>query len=87
MELPLVGLHKPVKHAPPEFYNAVPVITIAKGYPVYHPDKEPKGYMDALRQKEPESVWKGPPGTKTQAVKGHRFGLDLPADDRRSRSK
>jgi hypothetical protein len=56
LELPLVSLDKPVKHAPPEFYNAVPVLTIARSYPVYHPDKEPKGYMDALRRKEPETV-------------------------------
>ena len=26
--------------------------------------------------------WKGPPGTKTRAVKGHEFGLDLSIDDR-----
>jgi hypothetical protein len=56
MELPLAGLDEPVTHAPLEFYNAVPVLTIAEGYPVYHPDKEPKGYMDALRLKAPGSV-------------------------------
>jgi hypothetical protein len=28
--------------------------------------------------------WKGPPGTKTRAVPGHRFGLNLPPDDRRA---
>lgn len=56
MELPLVGLDKPVRHAPLSFYNDVPVLPIARGYPVYHPDKEPNGYMDALRQKEPELV-------------------------------
>src|SRR5262249_50053237 len=26
--------------------------------------------------------WKGRPGTKTRAVKGHEFGLDLSAEDR-----
>jgi cytochrome c553 len=56
MELPLVGLNKPVKHVPLTFYNEVPILQIARGYPVYHPDKEPKGYMDALRQREPETV-------------------------------
>ncbi|HJZ92194.1 MAG TPA: hypothetical protein VKE40_15065 [Gemmataceae bacterium] len=35
------------------------------------PDYEPTG-------------WKGLPGTKTRAVPGHRFGLNLPADDRRA---
>jgi hypothetical protein len=28
--------------------------------------------------------WKGPPGTKTRAVVGHEFGLDLSADDRKA---
>ena len=28
--------------------------------------------------------WKGPPGTKTRAVPGHRFGLNLPPDDRKA---
>src|SRR5262249_14371245 len=36
--------------------EAVPILPIARGYPVYHPDKEPKGYMDALGRKEPEFV-------------------------------
>jgi hypothetical protein len=26
--------------------------------------------------------WKGPPGTKSRAVKGHKFGLDLSAEDK-----
>src|SRR5262245_25110880 len=28
--------------------------------------------------------WKGPPGTKTRAVQGHMFGLDLSPDDRKA---
>ena len=28
--------------------------------------------------------WKGPPGTKNRAVKGHEFGLDLSAEDRKA---
>lgn len=28
--------------------------------------------------------WKGPPGTRTRAVRGHDYGLDLSADDRRA---
>lgn len=28
--------------------------------------------------------WRGPPGTKTRAVKGHEFGLDLTEEDRRA---
>jgi hypothetical protein len=28
--------------------------------------------------------WKGPPGTKTRAVRGHEFGLDLGAEERKA---
>jgi hypothetical protein len=28
--------------------------------------------------------WRGPLGTKTRAVKGHEFGLDLPSEDRKA---
>jgi hypothetical protein len=30
------------------------------------------------------TAWKDPPGTKTRAVRGHEFGLDLPAEDRKA---
>jgi hypothetical protein len=36
-----------------------------------------------LRPEYEPTGWKGPPGTKTHAVPGHRFGLNLPPDDRR----
>ena len=35
-----------------------------------------------LRDDYVPTGWKGPPGTKTRAVKGHEFGLDLSADER-----
>ena len=35
-----------------------------------------------LREDYVPTGWKGPPGTKTRAVKGHEFGLDLSADER-----
>ncbi len=37
-----------------------------------------------LRDDYVPTGWKGPPGTKTRAVKGHVFGLDLSPDDRRA---
>jgi cytochrome c peroxidase len=39
------------------------------------------------RRLGPEHVptgWKGPRGTTTRAVPGHRFGLNLPPDDRKA---
>ena len=37
-----------------------------------------------LRPEYEPTGWKGPPGTKTRAVPGHRFGLNLPPEDRRA---
>jgi cytochrome c peroxidase len=37
-----------------------------------------------LRDDYVPTGWKGPPGTKTRAVKGHVFGLDLSPDDRKA---
>ncbi len=38
-------------------YNRIPALTIYKTYPVYAPGREPAGYMDHLRQVEPEIVF------------------------------
>ena len=37
-----------------------------------------------LRDDYVPTGWKGPPGTKTRAVTGHEYGLDLSADDRKA---
>ena len=80
MELPLVGIDRPVKHAPPTFYDAVDVLPIARGYPVYHPDKEPKDYMAMLRQKDPETVALDPTQFQTDAdwIKAGGFVFHAP---------
>jgi hypothetical protein len=42
---------------PSSLYYQVPVPSIYKSYPIYHPGKEPRGYMDWLRQQEPQIVF------------------------------
>jgi hypothetical protein len=37
-----------------------------------------------LRDDYVPTGWKGPPGTKTRAVKGHEFGLDLSDEDKKA---
>jgi hypothetical protein len=37
-----------------------------------------------LRDDYVPTGWKGTPGTKTRAVKGHEFGLDLSTEDRKA---
>ena len=44
-------------HVPPSFYYSIPTPPIYKSYPVYHPSKEPAGYMDWLRRQEPQVVF------------------------------
>jgi len=37
-----------------EYYYRIPARPIYKNYPVYHPDREPPGYLEWLKQQEPE---------------------------------
>ena len=57
LEVPLAVPGASPKHVPAEFYYRIPVRPIYRTYPVYHPSKEPPGYLDMLRAKEPEVLW------------------------------
>jgi len=39
---------------PSRYYYGIPVRPIYKSYPVYRPDREPAGYIDWLKQREPQ---------------------------------
>ena len=55
-ELPLASpAHSPV-HVPADYYYWLPVRTVYRSYPIYHPDREPDGYQDWLRERTPEVV-------------------------------
>lgn len=52
-----VPLHKPSispRHISEEAYYRIPERTVYKTYPVYHPKREPAGYMEWLQQQEPQ---------------------------------
>jgi len=53
--LPLAGLGAPPKLISEREYYALPEINL-KTYPVYTPDKEPKGYLEWLQQQEPKPL-------------------------------
>jgi hypothetical protein len=54
LELPLaVSEYSPV-HVRSDFYYAIPIRPIYKSYPAYAPGKEPPGYLDWLKQQEPD---------------------------------
>lgn len=57
MELPLARPEYTPQHVTADYYYSIPVRPVYRGYPVYHPDREPPGYMEWLRQREPEVVF------------------------------
>jgi hypothetical protein len=57
LEVPLANPIGSPRHVSADYYYRIPVRPIYKQYPVYAPGHEPSGYMDALKQKEPEVVW------------------------------
>ena len=51
--LPLAVADATPVQIPSKYYYGIPVRLIYKSYPVYHPTKEPPGYIDHLKQLEP----------------------------------
>ncbi|MCI0389094.1 MAG: hypothetical protein MOB07_10075 [Acidobacteria bacterium] len=56
LTLPLVGMRKPAEHISSDYYYRIPVARIPKTYPVYAPEREPAGYLEWLKQQEPEDA-------------------------------
>src|SRR5262245_33948318 len=56
IELPLPQASASPVHVSAEFYYKIPVRPIYKTYPVYHPGKEPAGYLESLKQQAPEQI-------------------------------
>lgn len=71
LEVPLADPIGSPKHVSADYYYRVPVRPIYKSYPVYAPGHEPQGYVDWLKEQEPEVIWDD---------KGHRPPLDTQAD-------
>jgi hypothetical protein len=53
-EIPLADPAASPEHVTAEYYYAIPARPIYRSYPVYHPDREPPGYLDRIKQHEPE---------------------------------
>ncbi len=53
---PVAGLRR-IQVSPDDYYK-LPLRQVLKSYPVYHPGKEPAGYLDWLKQQEPEPAFK-----------------------------
>ena len=67
LQLPLVVPTASPKQVTADYYYRIPVRTIYKNYPVYVPGKEPAGYLEWLKQQEPQSAFE-PSTFKTEAT-------------------
>ncbi len=56
-ELPLAQPDRSPRYLSATEYYSLEVMPIYRGYPVYLPEKEPAGYIESLKQKEPEIVF------------------------------
>jgi hypothetical protein len=56
-EVPLADPAASPKHVSSDYYYRIPVRPIYKSYPVYAHGREPRGYLDWLKQQEPAIVW------------------------------
>ena len=71
------------KHVSADYYYKIPVRPVYKMYPIYAPDREPKGYMDWLLHEEPVIIWddKGhspPLATEADWIKAGEMVFDAP---------
>ena len=56
-ELPLAQPDRSPRYISSGDYYEFKVRPVYRGYPIYFPGKEPQGYLDSLRQREPEIVF------------------------------
>jgi hypothetical protein len=56
-EIPLANAAMSPKYVPADYYYRIPVRPIYKSYPIYHPDREPRGYLAKLATLEPQIVF------------------------------
>lgn len=80
-ELPLATPSQSPTHVSRDYYYALPERTLFKSYPIYHPDREPAGYLERLRAAEPERVF-DPANLTTDAdwIDAGRAVFEMPID-------
>ncbi|HKQ74610.1 MAG TPA: hypothetical protein VJ810_13040 [Blastocatellia bacterium] len=81
LELPLADAAASPKHISADYYYRIPVRPIYKSYTIYHPDKEPAGYLDSLRKQEPEIVFDASKlNTEEDWIKAGEIVFDSPIE-------
>lgn len=86
-EVPLADPAASPKHVSSDYYYRIPVRAIYKGYPVYAPGREPAGYLDWLKQRDPVIVWDDrgrAPSLQTEAdwIRAGEIVFDAPTGGR-----
>ena len=79
LEVPLAEASASPVHIPADYYYSMSVRPVYRSYPVYAPGKEPRGYLERLRQQKPEIVF-NPAKLKTQTdwIKAGELVFDAP---------
>jgi hypothetical protein len=57
LQLPLAVSEASPVHVPSTYYYGIPIRPVYKSYAVYHPSREPLGYIDWLKRQEPQVVF------------------------------
>jgi hypothetical protein len=80
-ELPLATPAMSPSHVSRDYYYALAERPLFKSYPIYHPDREPAGYLERLRAATPERVFE-PANLKTDAdwIAAGRDVFEMPID-------
>lgn len=79
LEIPLSHPEFSPRHIPAESYYQMPVRPVWKTYPVYHPDRMPKGYMEWLAGQDPQEAWPAKtPRTDAEWIQAGELVFDAP---------
>lgn len=80
-ELPLATPANSPQHVSRDYYYALPERVLYKSYPIYHPSREPAGYLDTLRMLEPERIFdQGTFKTDADWIAAGRDVFEMPLD-------
>ena len=79
--LPLAAAGAPPTQIPSKYYYGIPVRPIFKSYPVYGPDREPAGYLEWLKQQQPQIVFDAAKlRTQEDWIRAGEIVFDAPID-------
>ena len=80
-ELPLASPQHSPQHVSRDYYYALPERIVYASYPIYHPSREPAGYLESLRQTEPKRVF-DPATLVSEAdwIQAGRLVFEMPID-------